>query len=367
MDKKKLVVHSLEYYRDNILFPLHHQPRKGLLHQGDFCCINDPEMELTHGDVVHPCVRYIEEGFEGHRWWMVYTPYYAGCESLENPRLCYSDSEENKAPTNWKIYCIITDRPKRGYNSDPTLHYNKGKLYVFWREVGTPNASHQGFTYATYGCYVQNGTVYKLQNHLLGDDNKDSDRECCPTIINDNGIYRAYAMHLLFTPKLVYKLPKIIASFMYRHKIWDVLSALGVYDIPKSLGIAIWEGESLEHPFRYVKSLRFQNQSRLFQPWHMEIFSVQGDDRIYAVVQTNISFAHICLAWSDDGENFHLARKPLVSRSSIGMSGIYKPSALVVGERFYLYYTARDKNDNNLNRLLVTSAYWRDIVSFVNN
>ena len=40
-------------------------------------CVHEPfEQEINFGDVVHPCVRYIPKGYLGHRWWMVYTPYY---------------------------------------------------------------------------------------------------------------------------------------------------------------------------------------------------------------------------------------------------------------------------------------------------
>lgn len=115
----------------------------GVLHPGSLCSINNlpPEKSNTHGDVVHPCVRFVEKGFEGHQWWMIYTPYYDSISAMENPILCYADSEKGKAPTAWTYYCTIREQPVSGYNSDPTMLFSNDNLYVFWRVTAQPGTS----------------------------------------------------------------------------------------------------------------------------------------------------------------------------------------------------------------------------------
>ncbi len=65
--------HLITRYK-NFLFRIHGRPIKGILSKGIPCTMEDPTPNETHGDIVHPCIRYIPEGFEGHQWWMVYTP-----------------------------------------------------------------------------------------------------------------------------------------------------------------------------------------------------------------------------------------------------------------------------------------------------
>lgn len=85
--------------------------------------------------MVHPCVRYIPEGYLGHKWWLVYTPYFRSDASLEQPVLCYAESDDAEIfPRSWKTHCLVKDKLEDGYNSDPTLLYYEGKLYVYWRE-----------------------------------------------------------------------------------------------------------------------------------------------------------------------------------------------------------------------------------------
>ena len=355
------------------LYFLHRLPRKGVLSNGIPVSVEDPSLDVTHGDVVHPCVRYIAEGFEGHKWWMVYTPYYSGNDSLENPRLCYADSENDSPPTEWKYYCTIKETPEFGYNSDPTMLYKDGKLYVFWRECGTPATKKLGCNFATFGCKVSNGIVTYLQEAQLidtvGDEYGTSDSEVSPTLMMVKNKLVSYAIHLVFTPQFIYKIPSKIGSFIYRHNIFLILDALGIYKHIKSKGVAIWVGSSIGRNLQYDKTVQFNGTSRLYQPWHMDVFSdtTDKDGRLYAVVQTSVKFADICLARSDDGENFVFYKKPLLTCTTPGLESLYKPTAIVSGKQFYMYYTVRDRHDLHLNRLYVTSTNWQELKRELDN
>lgn len=83
---------------------------------------------------------------------------------------------------------------------------------------------------------------------------------------------------------------------------------------------------------------------------------------MFAVIQTNEQFADICLARNIGNDYFQFYSKPLITSKSIGMKGIYKPSADIIDNTFYLYYTAKDNKDHSLNRMFVTSVKWNQLL-----
>ena len=101
----------------------------------------------------------------------------------------------------------------------------------------------------------------------------------------------------------------------------------------------------------------------------MEVFEGgEADNKsLYAVVITRQRHGRICLAKSEDGETFRFYDKPLLTSKTTGMIGLYKPSAVLVENKFYLFYTVHDKKDYNLHRLFVTSADWGDILCNMDN
>ena len=85
----------------------------------------------------------------------------------------------------------------------------------------------------------------------------------------------------------------------------------------------------------------------------MDFFDWRG--KRYCVMQTNQCNADVALAVSTDNRNFTLLEKPLITNDTIGKLGIYKPCAGVTPEGvFYLYYTAQDKDNRELNKLYIT-------------
>lgn len=365
--KRQTIFSIIERYR-RFLYFCHRIPSKGLLSKGEPCKIEDPTEEVTQGDIVHPCVRYVEEGYEGHQWWMVYTPYYGGDESMENPRLCYADTENGAAPKTWKYYCTIRNSPCYGYNSDPTLLFYDGCLYVFWRECATAATEKIGCRFATFGCSVKNGDVTVLPEALLlntiGKDSKNMDREVCPTFVVVDNQLKAYALDQKFDPNFISRIPSKIGSFIYRHNLFYLADALGIYNRIQNNGVSLWKGNTLNSQFQYLRTVKIEGVCRLYQPWHMDLFKAsENDGTIYAVLQSSLHFADICLACSKDGQHFYMFRKPLLTSRSIGMHGLYKPTALIVGENLFLFYTARDNQDCKLNRMFVSSINWNTLLN----
>ena len=355
--------HLITKYR-NILFLLHGRPLKGLLPIGVPCNADDPTVEITHGDILHPCIRFISEGFEGHQWWMVYTPWYGKTDAMENPRLFYADAEDGNVPTHWHFYCIIKDKPDEGYNSDPTLIHYHDKLYVFWREFKTERVKELGYNKITFGCYVHHQKVTYLNEPTMTETENQTDHEICPTIWEQDGSVNGYAIHYLSNPKWIFWFPEKLMWYLYRYRIVEYAYYLLGSNRRTTYGVALWKGDSIEKPFKYVRTIPFKGVSRLYRPWHMDLFEApneKGEMSLFAVVQTDEKFADICLAQLKD-DHFQFYPKPLVTNKSIGMIGIYKPTALVLNDTFYLYYTARDDKDPSLNRMFLTSMNWKELL-----
>lgn len=365
---KQFVLKGLECYR-RLLFACHGYTSKGMMPKGIPCDVEDPTISITHGDVVHPCIRYVEEGFEGHKWWMVYTPYYAENSKLENPRLCYTDASKGELPTEWKYYCSIVGMPEKGYNSDPTMLFYNGQLYIYWRENKTPKAKAHGYSRITVGCRVCEKQISFFPDYQLMETSSLFDKEVCPTLLERNGTFHAYSIHVDWNPKYVFQIPSFLASKLYKYKIIYLIDALGWGDINKCHGVVIWNSDSLERTFCYSRTVQFENTSKLYQPWHMDIFqsSDQKSDTLYAVVQSRQRLARICLAVSFDGETFRFFDKPLMTSKTAGMTGLYKPTAVQVGNKFYLFYTVCDNKNSNLHRLFVTSMDWKDLLDIMAN
>lgn len=349
------------YFYRRIQYTVCGRSQYGVMQAGKPCHVETFRFDENHGDVVHPCVRFISEGYEGHKWWMVYTPYYKSNAATENPILCYADTNEEIPPTKWKVYCLVNEKPVDGYNSDPTLLYYNGQLYVYWRENILSNKDKYDYWRATFVAKVKDGIVQKcIELPVLMTEDDEIDAETCPTFIyNVDGTFTCYAMHLQFHSKRVKRMKMAWRKIVER--ILLVSDLLGIYSQQKHFGMAIWKGDSPETPFRYAKTVKFHNCNPLYRPWHMDIFDYNG--RRYAIVQTNMSNADICLAESVDGETFSFFKKPLITNKSIGKIGIYKPCAGVTSEgAFFLYYSAQDIENRSLNKLYLTEKPFNELI-----
>lgn len=333
--------------------------RYGIMPPGTLCTHDPFEDEINHGDVVHPCVRYIPEGYLGHKWWMVYTPYYASNDKTENPILCYGANESTDPPTHWIVAYQVQGQPAKGYNSDPNLLFANGQLYVFWRESETPRCEDHGFVRATFGGIVRDGKITDIFGPIVGTSDTERDPETSPTIIQEpDGTFRCLAMDLTFHSKFIKSLPSPLRSIAT--KLVLVLDLLGVWSQQKSHGMAQWSCESVDGKYKLDRTIKFRNKNLVYRPWHMDFF--EWEDKLYAIVQTNQCNADVCLAVSVDRVNFRFIGKPLMTNSTCKKLGIYKPTAGVVNGKFFLYYTAQDSDNRALNKLYLTTIQIEDII-----
>lgn len=351
----------LKVYR-TFLYSIYRLSRDAVLPYGDKCSVGEFKYELNKGDIVHPCIRISTKLFRGHKWWMIYTPYYAANADLENPILCYGIEKNNSAPSCWVPYCEIQPKPSDGYNSDPVMFFENDNLHVYWRENFTPRTDNDSLSRATYGCTLTESERIDFKDPILSEKKIHEDKQISPFIFKKMNKYYAYAMHIsFFKPGLNFK-NKFLNSIT--RKTIGILSTLEIYTDQKSHGISVWKSPGPDQKFEYIKTLPIKNCNALYRPWHLDCF--EYEDKLYAVVQTTQCNADICLAVSDDYETFKLLPKPLITNDSIKKAGIYKSTAFVHDGIFYLYYTAQDITNRSLNKLYVTSMPFEEVLAKIN-
>ncbi len=266
-----------------------------------------PQPEKYFDDLIHPCVRFIPEGFAGHQWWMIGTPYRGGNALIENPILYFGDSEvDSLPPIKWSAVGIIEETPSQGYNSDPNLYSDGEKLWVFWRENGTLDCISRGFARATFGKYTTDGTNFSEKKFFAGEKSWTEDHQVSPTVIDFNGDIKFYGVKHQFTP----------------------------FRIP--LGLTIWEiadNDLVNNHFIKTKEVIPSYRSG-FDLWHTDFFIYNS--LIYCVA-TPEGANEVLLGVSSDGENFKFWDRPLLSTYGTGKNYFYKASAMVLNGIFYLW------------------------------
>lgn len=300
--------------------------------------VTTPEPEKYHNDVLHPCIRKMSNG----KYVMVQSPWYKCQDGIENPILYISDD-----PMHWDNGIVVEDTPAEGYNSDPNVYEENGRIYVFWREVETPMCDEFGVVRATVGVYTDDeGKTFSEKKVYLTNSDAKVDDEICPILIKKDGKYRFYATW---------------------YQTWR--------EDRHNLGIAIWEGSSLENPdFTLLKKVSFKTKyicdkvkqlkifghlyflpkPHKFDLWHFDL--IEKGERLYMVASEEMQDV-VMLAVSEDWERFELQRTPLVNahymENYVGYRQMYyKPTAFVNrnGE-IQVYYTTNPQRNEYVNRL----------------
>lgn len=291
-----------------------------------------------HNDCLHPCIRRMSDG----RFVMVQSPWYMYNDGVENPILYISSN-----PLKWEHGIEVCSTPTKGFNSDPNVYEENGRIYVFWREVGTELCKEMNAFRITVGCYTDDfGKTFSTKKVYLQSKKPDIDEELCPILIKYNGKYRFYAS-------------------------WYELNHRNRHNI----GIAIWEGTSLETPdFHLVNCVDFKTkyvadkykqlsvfghlffipQAHKFDLWHFDLFEYQN--RLYMIASEEMGDV-VCLLKSEDYEHFDLIRKPLVNahfmENYVGYrQRYYKPTGYIDNDKLHLYYTTNSRLQSAANCLI---------------
>lgn len=304
--------------------------------------IKTPNFQKYKDDCLHPCIRYVEEGFLGYKWWMVQSPYYGNNEKIENPILYFSKDVEY--PTNWEAIGVVSETPSKGYNSDPNLFYEDGKLWVFWRECNTLTCDNLNVSKATVGVSTTDGIIFSESQVYLTESQTNVDHELCPILIKKKETYYFYAAYYQLKP------------------------------IRKNLGISVWEGNSLDRPdfkiseiikvptiYTCDKYKQLQVGSQLlFLPkflkhdiWHFDI--VMHKDQLYILSVAEWG-DNIMLSTVSNSINLPIETMitPLVNKHRSNIKSLYKPTGFILNDKLYVYYTVKSNVDKNMNEMYVS-------------
>ena len=85
------------------------------------------------GQAVHPDIAYFPEGWQGYKYWMVFTPYPFGKRAYENPSILVSqDGYHWDIPPGLRN--PVVGPVSRGYHADPDLLYDQksGELWLYF-------------------------------------------------------------------------------------------------------------------------------------------------------------------------------------------------------------------------------------------
>ncbi|MCC8016276.1 MAG: Ig-like domain-containing protein [Clostridiales bacterium] len=259
----------------------------------------------------HPSVQYFENGWNGYKYWIAYTPYEKNNDLYENPHIAASNDLKNwEEPKGFKNPLEpVPPNYEHGevYNSDTELVYNSdtGKLECWWRFFNRPSNNHVILRRKTTSDWVH---WSETEDMLVADMN--SYGFLSPAIIYENGKYRMWAVN-----------ENSNYSVDYREssdgKNWSDIRQINIkYDDKK---LASWHLGVIHTAKGYEMSVSAYypgTNDRL----HMNLYYAYSADNI------NYSKARLLFSPSRNTDNWD-------------NQGLYRSSLLYDGKKYYLFYS----------------------------
>lgn len=275
------------------------------------------ELPEAYGDwAVHPCVRYVEGGIGGHRWWMVLSPYPHIDSSKENILLYRGEEEGDGVPRRWTFVREVCGTHPKGYNSDPGLYYDaaSGELWITWREWGTENVPAASPLCCTMRSVTSDGVNFSAAEVIAYNENADkdvsADTQMCPIVFGRGGEAVLYGCNYVYEP----------------------------YLLPRGLSLYRFE----DGRFRLKESAPWTDRS--FDLWHFDLFEHEG--AIYQIV-TGQSGNALMIGRSTDGLHFTYSRRPLhCHRLFVRRNYFYKATAVVHDGTLHVFYPRKSGADS---------------------
>lgn len=253
------------------------------------------------GQAIHPDVYYNSKGWNGYKYWMAFTPYANGVDTVENPSIVVSHDG-----VTWVVPPGVTNplvpRPTGlgalNYNADPDIIEGyDGKLYLFYID-GTTDvwviSSVDGVTWTTPVKIID----MSVQTIIS------------PSVILDGGVYRMYYVDAAENPNIL----------KYR----TAATPTGTWSAPITCSVS---------PIPSGKDI-----------WHINISKEK--DEYHLIVTTALSGSHtnnnLHFATSNNGVDFAMTSSPIMIPSATtnkwDNSRIYRSSLIKVDEGHGWYY-----------------------------
>lgn len=272
------------------------------------------------GEATHPKVLYIENGWNGYKWWLGITPYPASNDDYENPCILVSNDGLNFVEF---VGCpnpldIPEGVANGAHNSDIHLCLVNDTMYCFWRT--NPAKSSGGVDNSKSRIYERHSTngVDWTSKRLILDENTFS------------------VAHAFYSPVLNYDNGK--------WRIWFTSDDvdLGLSDKNGHL----WYTETTDFStYTNPIACAFGNE-HLVRMWHQDV--VKLADGTYGLVCCGYQLAHydfknqkLFTSVSSDGINWEQLREVMrPNATSWDSKSVYRPTFCVVDGVYHLYYSA---------------------------
>ena len=271
------------------------------------------------GECVHPCVRYIPEGAGkgGWRYIMALTPLPRGIEYFENPEFLVSDDGEKwRIPQGGKSPVIAPPSSWVGYNSDPMLHYENGKVIMIYRRT----------EYMGKGASVQ----------LLLTETDDCVNWSRPSVIMTE-FHDRRDLAVIMSPALIKKEGEYL--------LWYVNGKDGVFSVMRAAGGSVdkWSG---------AVPAEIRGLPQGTEPWHIDITERDSEELIMTLCWQHagnyrsgrgIAFASSRdggTVWNVTGDIFEAGKYSFCKKS------LYKGSLIKDEKGIYkLYFSGQGEDD----------------------
>lgn len=286
---------------------------------------------------LHPSCIYFKEGWNGYKFWFVFTPYKGMNDEIENPCIYVSqDGEKFVSLEGANPLDDITLPKEQEYNSDPELVYNYdlNRIECWWRRVQrdkypTEDGKNREiiFRRCTY-----DGRTWSDKEVMLDIKNPFDETRLCisPALIYEGGIYRMWCSSA--------------EDFEGKYR------TINYYEMI--------DGSMMELKSKHVLSKGILS--------HIDVIKNDGK---YWLVGNDLSVGGFHLRLysfvSPDEEDYKYEGILLThgKRGCWDDRVIYRPSVVSVNQKLWLYYSAYGTNPNTSNHVgLIQVQNWEDLL-----
>lgn len=286
---------------------------------------------------LHPSCLYFKEGWNGYKFWFVFTPYKGMNDAIENPCMYVSQDGENFESLEGANPLDDIMFPKeQEYNSDPELVYNSdlNRIECWWRRVQrdkylTDDGKNREIIYRRF---TYDGRTWSEKEVMLNLKNPFDETRLCisPALIYEDGIYRMWCSSA--------------EDFEGKYR------TINYYEMI--------DGGMMELKSKYVLSKGILS--------HIDVVKNNGR---YWLVGNDVSIGGFPLrlySFASPDEKKYKYEGILLSHGKQGRWDdrvIYRPSVVFVNQKLWLYYSAYGTNPNTSNHVgLIKVENWEGLL-----
>lgn len=271
----------------------------------NFKCVDESQEAMYPNNAYHPKVLDLgENGWNGYRYWVSYTPYPEGNDEYENPHIVASNDLINYSEIKFSQPVLSNYKKGVRFNSDSHIVFNSdlNRLEIIWRYTD------YDINYASLlMSYSYDGNTWSDTQTFFETYDRKKEDMVSPAILYDNGTYRVWYVN---SYKVKYR--------EFKDGQW---SNIRMCDLPYEDDAFTWHIDLIKNNDKY------------------EILTCATTDK------EDRKHMKLYYAKSDDGLNFDTAKivlTPTGNNSDWDGGGIYRSTFMYSDGMYYVLYGARN-------------------------